>query len=72
MSDATSDLMDARGHELDSCELQFRQYGGRHKFNGRIRTVRCRDDNALLRGVLSSPGSGQVLVVDGGVHTRPP
>lgn len=62
---STSDLLDARGHELDSCEIQFRQFGGRRAFSGRVRTVRCREDNVLLRNLLASPGDGQVLVVDG-------
>ncbi len=29
-------------------------------------TVRCREDNTLLKSVLSEPGRGRVLVVDGG------
>ena len=61
----TADLMDERGDELDSCELQLRQFGARRAFRGRVRTVRCREDNVLLRRVLEGPGEGQVLVVDG-------
>ena len=40
-------------------------------FAGTIRTVRCFQDNALLRSVLSEPGGGGVLVIDGdaSVHT---
>jgi regulator of ribonuclease activity A len=36
-----------------------------------VTTVRCHQDNALLKSVLSGPGNGGVLVVDGGgsVHT---
>ncbi|MDF5755574.1 ribonuclease E activity regulator RraA [Spongiactinospora sp. TRM90649] len=68
---ATADLYDERGDALDSCDLQFRQYGGRQAFSGRIATVRCHQDNALLKAVLSEPGEGRVLVVDGGgsLHT---
>lgn len=62
---STSDILDARGDELDSCEIQFRQFGGQREFTGRVRTVRCREDNVLLRNLLASPGDGQVLVVDG-------
>lgn len=71
MSFATADLYDERGDDLDSCDLQLRQYGGRRAFSGRIVTVRCHQDNALLKSVLSEPGEGRVLVVDGGgsVHT---
>jgi regulator of ribonuclease activity A len=68
---ATADLIDRHGDALQSCDLQFRQFGGRSRFAGRIRTVRCHQDNVLVRQVLSEPGSGQVLVVDGGgsLHT---
>lgn len=62
----TADLVDDIGPEVRSCDLQLRQYGGRREFAGPIRTVRCHEDNALLKAVLSEPGSGQVLVVDGG------
>lgn len=67
----TADLYDERGDELDSCDLQLRQYGGRRSFHGVIATVRCHQDNALLKAVLSEPGEGRVLVVDGGgsLHT---
>jgi len=62
---STADLIDAHGDLLDSCDSQFRQYGARPSFRGRVVTVRCREDNALLRSVLSEPGHGRVLVVDG-------
>jgi regulator of ribonuclease activity A len=67
----TADLIDRHGDALQSCDLQLRQFGGRSRFSGRIRTVRCHQDNVLVRQVLSGPGAGQVLVVDGGgsLHT---
>ena len=46
--------------------MQLRQYGGRTSFTGLVRTVRCLQDNALVKQVLATPGQGQVLVVDGG------
>ncbi len=61
----TADVMDVHSEDFDSCELQFRQYGGRRAFSGRLRTVRSEDDNVLLRDLLATPGDGQVLVVDG-------
>lgn len=65
MTEPTADLYDRHGEQLGSCDLQLRQYGGRAAFHGRIVTVRCHEDNALLKSVLSEPGHGQVLVVDG-------
>jgi regulator of ribonuclease activity A len=68
---ATADLYDEYGDVLESCDLQFRQFGGRTRFSGRVVTVACHQDNALLKSVLSEPGEGRVLVVDGGgsLHT---
>lgn len=66
LSPVTADLVDAHGDALESCETQFRQFGGRLSFHGPVVTVRCREDNALLKTVLSEPGLGRVLVVDGG------
>jgi regulator of ribonuclease activity A len=65
LSFATADLIDAYEH-LQSCDVQFLSFGKLVRFCGVICTVRCRDDNALLKGVLSRPGSRRVLVVDGG------
>ncbi len=62
----TADLVDDIGPDVLSCDLQLRQYGGRREFAGPISTVRCHQDNALLKMVLSEPGSGRVLGIDGG------
>ncbi|ORB85637.1 S-adenosylmethionine--2-demethylmenaquinone methyltransferase [Mycobacterium kansasii] len=61
----TADLVDDIGPEVRSCDLQFRQFGARTEFVGPISTVRCFQDNALLKSVLSQPGAGGVLVIDG-------
>lgn len=67
----TADLVDEIGSDVRSCDTQFRDLGGRTEFCGRISTVRCYQDNALLKSVLSEPGEGRVLVIDGAgsVHT---
>jgi regulator of ribonuclease activity A len=67
----TADLVDSIGPDARSCDLQFRQFGGRPEFAGPISTVRCFQDNALLKSVLSQPGAGGVLVIDGAgsLHT---
>lgn len=70
MTVVTADLYDERGDQLDSCDLQLRQYGGRRAFSGAVVTVRCHEDNVLLKSVLSEPGEGRVLVVDGGGSLR--
>lgn len=67
----TADLVDEIGSNVRSCDLQLRQFGGRTQFAGPITTVKCFEDNALLKSVLSEPGNGGVLVVDGdgSLHT---
>lgn len=67
----TADLVDDIGPDVRSCDTQFRQFGGQTQFAGPISTVRCFQDNALLKSVLSEPGNGRVLVIDGGgsLHT---
>ncbi|KKW63449.1 ribonuclease [Mycolicibacterium elephantis] len=62
----TADLVDEIGPDVRSCDLQLRKYGGRAQFAGPITTVKCFQDNALLKSVLSEPGQGGVLVIDGG------
>jgi regulator of ribonuclease activity A len=61
----TADLMDAHPASR-SCATQLRSFGGRASFAGPIRTVRCLDDNALIRRTLEQASPGTVLVVDGG------
>jgi regulator of ribonuclease activity A len=66
MTVSTADLYDEHGENLACCRLQFRSFGGHRSFSGPVTTVRCHEDNALLKSVLSGPGNGGVLVVDGG------
>lgn len=61
----TADLVDDIGPDVRSCDLQLRQFGGRSQFAGPVTTVKCFQDNALLKSVLSEPGNGGVLVIDG-------
>ncbi|MDB5943591.1 MAG: putative regulator of ribonuclease [Ramlibacter sp.] len=61
----TSDLCDACAEAL-ACALPLRGWGRRRAFSGNIRTIRCHEDIGLMRDVVSSPGNGDVLVIDGG------
>lgn len=70
MGFSTADLVDTHSTVVRSCEVQFRQYGGRARFFGPIRTIRSIEDNALIKQMLSSPGEGAVLVVDGAASLR--
>ncbi|WP_433314445.1 ribonuclease E activity regulator RraA [Micromonospora chersina] len=67
----TADLYDRHGDALGSCDTQLRQFGGVRAFAGPAVTVRCFQDNALVKSIVAEPGEGRVLVVDGGgsLHT---
>lgn len=66
MSWATTDLYDEHEGKVVTCSVQFNDYGGKQRFCGPIRTVRCCRDNQLFRALLDEPGDGAVVVVDGG------
>lgn len=48
----------------------FRDFGGKLRFSGRAATVKCFENNPLVRKALAEPGQGRVLVVDGGGSLR--
>ncbi len=48
----------------------FRDFGAVRKFSGQVATVRCFEDNSLVKEAVDSPGEGRVLVVDGGGSLR--
>jgi regulator of ribonuclease activity A len=62
---STADLCDRYPETAQACG-GFTQYGGRRRFAGPVTTIRCHEDNRLMRVALSEPGAGRVLVVDGG------
>ena len=71
---ATCDLCDV--HKSD-CSGQFRvlppvfrNFGGISRFSGPVSTVKCFEDNSLVKATVDSPGKGRVLVVDGGASLR--
>ncbi|MFT4085463.1 MAG: ribonuclease E activity regulator RraA [Nocardioides sp.] len=65
----TADICDEHA-EAACCETPFVSYGRRRRFDGTVSTVRCHEDNVLVRAVLSEPGDGRVLIVDGSGSRR--
>lgn len=61
----TADLIDL-APDTPSCQSPMQSFGRRKRFCGRIRTVRCLQDNGLVKQILNTPSAGEVLVVDGG------
>ena len=66
----TADLCDEHSGSLSIAQPLFRDYGKKISFAGEISTVKCFEDNSLVRKQLEQPGNGRVLVVDGGGSTR--
>lgn len=66
----TTDLCDELGEGVAVCALPWRTFGARATFAGLAATVRCFEDNVLVRNMLSTPGQDRVLVVDGGGSHR--
>lgn len=71
---ATCDLCDAhksdRSGNFRVLPPVFRDFGGLRKFSGPVVTVKCWEDNSLVKAAVESPGAGRVLVVDGGASLR--
>ena len=71
---ATCDLCDA--HKADTSGAfrvlppVFRDFGAVLHFAGSVSTVKCFEDNSLVKAAVDSPGLGRVLVVDGGGSLR--
>lgn len=70
MKVVTADLYDKNHHDVDVCEVQFRNYGMRGSFFGRCRTLKVFEDHVPVREALSKNGEGCILVVDGGGSLR--
>lgn len=71
---ATCDLCDTHKNDTDGdfrvLPPVFKDYGKRLKFAGQVSTVKCFEDNTLVKAAVDSPGHGRVLVVDGGASLR--
>lgn len=66
----TPDIYDAYADQVDVVEAQFRGFGRVQAFYGPCATIKCFEDNRLVRQASLSPGKGRVLVVDAGGSMR--
>lgn len=66
----TPDLCDAYPELVQVVEPMFSNFGGRDSFGGEIVTLKCFEDNSLVREQAEQDGHGKVLVVDGGGSLR--
>ena len=64
------DICDDFAAEISVLEPLFRDYGKNRKFSGDVVTIKCFEDNSLVREAVRTEGRGRVLVVDGGGSLR--
>lgn len=70
MNFTVPDICDEYLSQVQVLEPLFRPYGGRLKFRGEIITIKCFEDNSLVKETLATEGAGKVMVVDGGGSLR--
>ena len=70
MSYSVPDICDDYIDEISVLEPLFSNFGGKRRFNGEVVTIKCFEDNSLVRDAGGSEGRGGVLVVDGGGSLR--
>lgn len=70
MTFSTPDLCDDNPDLVRVCEPMFVNFGGRNAFHGEVVTIKCHEDNSLVKENASKPGQGKVMVVDGGGSLR--
>ena len=66
---STPDLADA-APEARALLLPWQDFGGLRAFSGRAVTIKCFEDNSLVKALVQTPGEGRVIVVDGGESRR--
>ena len=66
----TSELCDTYADLIDVVEPMFTNFGGCSSFGGQIVTIKCFEDNGLILDMVQQPGSGKVLLIDGGGSLR--
>ena len=64
------DLCDTHGDRVTVLAPLFRNFGARRAFGGPISTIKCFEDNSLVKSMVDEPGKGKVMVVDAGGSMR--
>ena len=70
VSKSTPDLCDDYPELVRVLDPIFSNFGGRERFSGPLVTVKCFEDNSVVKELVGTPGEGRVLVVDAGGSMR--
>lgn len=67
---STPDLCDENEGLVQVVDPRLKNFGATSAFFGEIVTIKCFEDNSLVKTQAARPGNGRVMVVDGGGSTR--
>lgn len=67
---STPDLCDQYPQLVRAVEPMLNNFGGREQFCGQIVTVKCFEDNSVVKQLVGTPGDNRVIVVDAGGSLR--
>lgn len=67
---STPDLCDDFPEDVRVLDSLFQNYGGRSVFYGPAVTIKCFEDNSVVKQLVDTPGEGRVIVMDGGGSLR--
>ena len=66
----TPDLCDEYPDLIRVVEPIFKSYGCKSCFGGQIVTIKCHEDNSVVKETAGTAGNGKIIVVDGGGSLR--
>lgn len=67
---STPDLSDDHAESVVAIQLPFINYGAVKQFCGPAVTIKCFEDNSLVKALVGEAGEGRVVVVDGAGSLR--
>lgn len=70
MTHSVPDICDDFPNDIRVLEPLFSDFGKKRRFSGEIVTIKCFEDNSLVRDLVRTEGKGRVIAVDGGASLR--
>ncbi len=70
MTHNTTDISDALHPNVGYVHPEYRSFGVKTHFSGEIVTIKCFEDNSLVKQLVEEDGTGKVMVVDAGGSKR--
>lgn len=67
---STPDICDDFAEKIRVLDPIFNNYGGRFSFFGEAVTIKCFEDNSVVKKLVDEGGKGRVIVMDGGASLR--